>query len=91
MGLRLGVDQVRLLAELRLGNVGILAEMQLLEFLVLLIAVRLDNGGDKEPLQCHAVVSEVRNQQLMDALGKCGEMLINFKNIVALDFITWAI
>ena len=55
--------------------------MQLLEFLVLLIAVRFDNGGDKEPLQRHAVVSEVRNQQLMDALGKCGEMLINFKNI----------
>ena len=78
--LGLGVDDVRLLAQLRLGDVGILPEIQFLEGLVLPLTLGSHHIGDKKPLQRHAVVGEVLPQQPVQRVGELRQMLIDLEN-----------
>ena len=62
------MDQVGLLAQLCLSDIGILAEMQLLKLLILPLTVRLDDGCNKEPLQRNPIVGKIGALQAADIL-----------------------
>ena len=76
-----------MLPELCLRDIGVLPEMQLFEFLILCIALRLNDGGDIKAFELHAVIKKVRDKPLPDIRRKCLQALINFKDV---DGIVWA-